>query len=179
MSANKQHKNQIGASAACTCAGLRSGMHMLLAVKVVWMFRKRTSGRPSLAQKPRARESRVMTLRGNMDVITRTTFHLQARNRCGTDAEPITKPKPVPSRNRSKCTCMHDIATQIWKQYSSNLMALFQRYQRTAPSDDGRDCRVSAGILHRCARADQDAGQEGHVCVGSENTSRYFQYLCT
>ena len=39
----------------------------------------------------------VMTLRGYMDVITRTTFHLQARNGCGTDDQAESGPELEPT----------------------------------------------------------------------------------
>jgi len=46
----------------------------------------------------------MMTLRGYMDVITHTTFHLHARNRCGTDDQAETWPEsePAPGRNRPR-----------------------------------------------------------------------------
>ena len=46
----------------------------------------------------------MMTLRGYMDVITRTTFHVHARNRCGTDDQAETWPEsePAPGRNRPR-----------------------------------------------------------------------------
>ena len=39
-----------------------------------------------------------------MDVITRTTFHLQAQNQCGTDDQAETGPEsqPAPGRNRHR-----------------------------------------------------------------------------
>ena len=43
-----------------------------------------------------------MTLRGYMDVITRTTFHLQARIRCGTDDEAETGPESETAPGRSR-----------------------------------------------------------------------------
>ena len=45
-----------------------------------------------------------MTLRGYIDVITRTTFQLQARNRCGTDdpAEIGSESELAPGRNRPR-----------------------------------------------------------------------------
>ena len=45
-----------------------------------------------------------MTLRRYMDVITRTIFHLQARDRCGTDDQAETGPKsePAPGRNQHR-----------------------------------------------------------------------------
>ena len=61
-----------------------------------------------------------MTLRGYMDVITRTTFHLQARNRCGTDDQAETGPEsePAPGRDSSD-----SLTAVLW----SEVVRLFTR----------------------------------------------------
>ena len=58
-----------------------------------------------------------MTLKEYMDVITRTTFHLQTRNRCGTDDQVETGPESEPAPGRNRLRVGTDLGTHRFDEF--------------------------------------------------------------
>jgi len=115
-----------------------------------------------------------MTLRGHMDVITRTTVHLQARNRCGTDDQAETGPESEPAPGRDSSDSLTAVLWSEVVRLLRGVVLLAERAHYFGVHSDGCRSHPLPGVLHFRCPSNATAIEEHDVFVMQSDVT----YVC-